>query len=146
MSFPPTGNSTAKLSEYLTVPGTSVASTWEQTTIYDQNPSILGWTCGNMVASPRDVAKFFYELLDDTIEHDRTSQLLTDASRKEMVNFHTLTSGWNAGRLKYGAGLMELSYGFSRENRVHVQGHEGDTYGFLSSEGYVPTLKGGYSV
>merc|ERR1711879_921353 len=79
--------------------------------------------------------------MDDTAENDIN---LKDSSRKEMVNFQTLTKGWNAGRLKYGAGLMELAYGHT--HRLAVQGHEGDTYGFLSSQGYVPTLKGGYSI
>lgn len=147
MSFPPKGNSTTKISQYLTVPGTSVASTWPTTTIFDQNPSILGFTCGSMVAAPRDVAKFFYHLLDDDAAHADAKPLLSDASRAEMINFQTLTIGWMARHLKYGAGLMDLSYGQYRGGtRVRVQGHEGDTYGFLSSQGYVPSLKGAYSV
>merc|ERR1712176_655564 len=53
-----------------------------------------------------------------------------------------------AGKLRYGAGLMDLSYpmGSGNISRIRVQGHEGDTYGFVSSQGYVPSLKGGYSV
>jgi hypothetical protein len=30
--------------------------------------------------------------------------------------------------------------------KVTVVGHEGDTFGFLSSQGYVPSLKAAYSV
>ena len=40
---------------------------------------------------------------------------------------------------------MSLHYG-SFKNRINVLGHEGDTYGFLSSEGYAPSLKGAFSV
>lgn len=145
MSFPPVGNRSTTLSHYLSVPGTSVADTWPRTTIYDQDPSILGWTCGNMVASPRDVAKFFYHTLDAEAAHEDAEPLISDASRANMIDCKMLSKGWSAGYLKYGAGLMELYYGH-RRSQVFVRGHEGDTYGFLSSQGYVPTLKGGYSI
>jgi len=149
MTFPPQGNTSGvKLSDHLTTPGASLASTWEKTTIYDQNPTILGWTCGNMVASPKDVARFFYNLLDEDAAGNSTG-LLSSSSRKEMTDFKALTTGWGSGYLRYGAGLMDLSYGFdykNPQNRIKVQGHEGDTYGFVSSQGYIPSLKGAYSV
>jgi CubicO group peptidase (beta-lactamase class C family) len=147
MVFPPKGRTASKLSAYLTVPGQSTANTWPKTTIYEQDPSILGWTCGNMVAAPRDVAKFFYHLLDAEAAAADAKPLISDASRAEMTNVQTLTTGWNAGKLKYGAGLMALTYGsHTSKERIPVLGHEGDTYGFLSSQGYVPSLKGAYSV
>merc|ERR1712060_839116 len=127
----------------------STAPTWPKTTIYDQSPSILGWTCGNMVASPRDVAKFFYHLLDSDAAHADPKPLISDDSRAEMTDFHTVTQGWEVGRLQYGAGMMNLSYGgrhYGQSSRVQVQGHEGDTYGFLTVEGYVPSLKGAFSI
>jgi len=150
MIFPPKGKSaTAKLSSYLTVPGQSVSPTWPKTTIYEQNPSILGWTCGNMVASPRDVAKLFYHLLDSDVAHADPKPLLSDSSREQMTDVKELTTGWNAGHLAYGAGLMALNYfpqGHKSGEKVFVQGHEGDTYGFLSSQGYVPSMHGAFSV
>jgi len=143
MTFPPLGNGSAKLSKYLTVAGTSVASTWEQTTIHEQSPSILGWTCGNMVAKPGDVANFFFELLGEKAQ----APLLSNASRAEMVDFQFLSTGWAAHKLRYGAGLMDLYYGYPpRGGLLEVHGHEGDTYGFLSSQGYIPSLQGGYSI
>jgi len=145
MLFPPMGDNADKLSAFLTVPGQSVASTWPKTTIFEQNPSILGWTCGNMVARPKDVAKFFYHLLDSDVAQADPKPLISDASRSEMTNLQTLTTGWNAGRLQYGAGLMGLYYG-SSSGRIPVLGHEGDTYGFLSAQGYVPSMKGAFSV
>jgi len=144
MIFPPKGHAD-KLSTFLTVPGHSTASTWPKTTIFEQDPSILGWTCGNMVASPKDVAKFFYHLLDSEVAHADTKPLISDSSRSEMTRMSTMSTGWMAGRLKYGAGLMTLNYG-SYRGRTVVLGHEGDTYGFLSSQGYAASLKGAYSV
>merc|ERR1712178_196400 len=63
-----------------------------------------------------------------------------------MLTFHKFTAGWEAGHIYYGAGLMELGYGHSSQGFVEVKGHEGDTYGFVSSQGYIPTLKAGYSI
>merc|ERR1711972_496706 len=42
------------LSDHLTVPGASVGGMWDPATIYNQNPSILGWTCGNLVGTTQD--------------------------------------------------------------------------------------------
>lgn len=148
MSFPPLGAQNAerptKLSKYLTVPDSSVASTWPKTTIYVQDPSVSGWTCGSMMAAPRDVAEFFYHILDKDASKTDARPLISDSSRAEMEKFQTLTTGWMAGKLKYGAGLMQLYYGCSKH--VTVTGHEGDTNGFLSSQGYVANLKAAYSI
>jgi len=145
-SFPPygkrNGNSVHKLHHYLTVPGMSIASTWPTTTIFDQDPSFLGWTCGNMVASPTDVARFFYHLMDADASKEHT--IISDESRKFMSHMRTATAGWEANRLVYGAGLMALQYG--NYAHIDVTGHEGDTYGFVSSQGYAPSLKGAYSI
>lgn len=141
-SFPPMGRSEgARLSDTLTVPGSSISSDWGAATLYEQDPSILGWTCGNMVSSPTDVARFFYWALADQGE----GRLLSDKSREAMMNTTLLTKGWSAGHLHYGAGIMDLSYGY-RGSRVYVKGHEGDTYAFLSSQGYVEELQGTYSL
>merc|ERR1719443_1016748 len=39
---------------------------------------------------------------------------------------------------------MNLHYG--RTKKLHVLGHEGDTYGFMSAQGYIPSLKGAFSI
>lgn len=98
-----------------------------------------------MVAAPRDLANFFFHLLDEDIAKQDDSPLLSAASRHEMQQFHKFTAGWEAGQIQYGAGLMLLGYGNSR-SLVLVVGHEGDTYGFVSSQGYVPNLKAAYSI
>jgi len=148
MVFPPKGHAD-KISTFLTVPGESVSSTWPKTTIFEQDPSIFGWTCGNLVSSPKDVAKFFYNLLDSDVAHAEAAPLISDSSRTEMTRMGTMSTGWNAGRLKYGAGLMTLNYHAGTGHygdRTVVLGHEGDTYGFSSSQGYITSLKGAYSV
>merc|ERR1712070_516604 len=88
-----------------------------------------------------DVAKFYYNLLHSGSAHP----LISDKSKAEMMNFKKLSRGWCAGYLEHGAGLMKLQYGYGNK-RVTVVGHEGDTFGFLSSQGYVPSLKAAYSV
>jgi len=54
--------SEGKMSEHgLKVGGASQA--YGEAEIYSQDASILGWTCGNLAASARDVAKFYWNLL-----------------------------------------------------------------------------------
>mmetsp|Transcript_130759 Transcript_130759/g.364404 ORF Transcript_130759/g.364404 Transcript_130759/m.364404 type:complete len:519 (-) Transcript_130759:308-1864(-) len=144
--FAPEGLVDDKLSDLLTVPGQAVDSKhWERTTLYKQNPSILGWTCGNMVATPRDVALFFHRVFNK-----EAVPIISDEARAEMTRMTVLTQGWSAGYLMYGAGLMALVYGsYSRGDLgklIFVQGHEGDTYAFASSQGFVPSLNGSYSI
>merc|ERR1711879_475527 len=77
LSFPPKAHRPgviSNLSKYLTTPGSSIAPTWPDAKIFEQNPSILGWTCGNMVASPQDIAKFFYNLLHSGAAHPLLSE------------------------------------------------------------------------
>jgi len=149
LSFPPKAPSKyltdATISKYLTTPGQSVSSTWPKATIYEQDPSILGFTCGNMVGTPHDLAKFYYNLFGEVSRADG-KRLLSDQSIREMTDFQTLSAGWDAGYMQYGAGLMNIDYRTYRHPKMWVRGHEGDTYGFVSSQGYVPSLKGAYSV
>lgn len=154
LSFPPlSGNSDVrdgKISDVMTVPGTVTSSRFGKgTVLFDQNPSVLGWTCGNMVGSARDVAGFFYDLLHPGSNH----AIVSDASRTEMTTFKTASKGWYAGHLHYGAGLIERTTSGSE----YIQssnpgewgydiGHVGITYGFASSQGYLPSLDFSYSV
>lgn len=54
---------TGPISDAATVPGRSQAFSPSQVNIWDQDASILGWTCGNLVAPAQEVAHFFYALL-----------------------------------------------------------------------------------
>ena len=89
-----------------TLPGIVSNPLWPQVPIFDQHPSILGWTCGNMVGATKDVAAWFYDLLAPDTANPK---IVSDAARAEMMRLETLTAGWAKGKLKYGAGLMETS-------------------------------------
>jgi len=144
MKFP---NGGEKISASLTVPGSSVSPAFspEPITIYEQDASILGFTCGNMAARPTDMARFFYWLLD--AEGDEEVHLISRAAAAEMTRTQLLTRGWAHGYLAYGAGIQDRSYGDTRNKKaVAVKGHEGETYAFVSASGYVPELKGGFSL
>jgi len=138
------------LSDHLTVPGASVGGMWDPATIYNQNPSILGWTCGNLVGTTQDVARFFFDLFDP----DSPSKIVSASAQETMQQAKVMTTGWGGGRLRYGAGIMTMDF---ERNRVHdfdkgpldwgyTFGHGGDTYGFQSIQGYTPTFRGGWSI
>lgn len=143
-------NSQGKLSDTLTVPGNIDSKEWPHVPIFDQNPSILGWTCGNMVGNTRDVAALFYDLLSP----ESSTPVVSRAARAEMTRFQTLSKGWNAGKMTYGAGLMETSahYYFNKhpmpakDDWAYTAGHDGLTFGFYSENGFLPRAKAGYSI
>lgn len=98
--------------------------------IWDQDQSIMGWTCGFGIASARDVAKFYYDLLGPS------HKILTQESIDLMSSFSTLDRGWESGYIDYGGGLFVINAsprGYRTpsldDNGTYV-GHEGDTYGF----------------
>jgi hypothetical protein len=62
----------------LTVAGYSQA--YGQATLFEQDASILGWTCGDLVASARDVAKFYWDL----ISPDSLNKVVSEASLSSM--------------------------------------------------------------
>merc|ERR1711920_735715 len=61
MRFPNKG----KISNTLTVPGKCTSQEWEYATIYDQDASLNGWTCGNVISDTRDFAQFWVDLMDE---------------------------------------------------------------------------------
>lgn len=153
LTFPPVTSepgasnlTTAKLSDHLTVTGNTFGM-FGDAIIADQNPSILGWTCGHMIGTAGDVATFFYDLFDSSSEH----RILNDTSLKEMTRLTPLTTGWSTG-MYYGAGLMPVA---NNQNRSHwpspgewgwSMGHGGMTYGFASFQGYDFKARAGWSV
>jgi len=142
MKFPTGGE---KISKSITVPGSSVSPQFspEPITIYDQDASVLGFTCGNMAARPTDVARFFFWLLGSDVKE---GHLISEASSAEMTRTQILTKGWAAGYLAYGAGIQDKFYGdYLQKKALAVKGHEGDTYAFISTSGYVPELEGAFS-
>lgn len=61
-----------------------------QTDVVDMS-STQGWTCGNLMSTPTDVAEFFWHLLGPPSESKETA-FLTPASMKEMLTFKTEAS------------------------------------------------------
>lgn len=122
----------------LTVSGKSMA--YGETDLYKQDASILGWTCGNLASSGRDVAKFFYSLLGPG------NSIVSQSSLIDMMGWMTLSRGWEKGYISYGAGLMIQDMapftGYkptpSIDNLASYVGHGGDTYGFMSDNGFFP--------
>lgn len=138
------------LNTILTSPATSINPQWGTSIIHDQNPSMLGWTCGNMVGTVQDEARFLYDLLDSESPYHG---IVSSSSLSEMMRLEYLSQGWGAGAIKYGAGLMtqNVSYNTSKmvlgpEDWGYAVGHGGETYGFSSCNGYIPKLKAAYSI
>ncbi len=123
-----------------------------KTELWAQDASILGWTCGNCVASAHDVARFYYQLLGPT------PSILPAATVKAMQNWRTLDAGWAVGFLDYGTGLMIQnvsplqSGGFAhrgpppRNASASYIGHAGDTYAFQSDNGFFPAFNASISI
>lgn len=135
----------------LTVPGKSGGGWSKATTILHQSSTILGWTCGNMVAPTLDVARFFYTLLSDPAHPGFVSASLL----QEMKRFKPLDVGWAKGYIQYGIGLMIQQTSPKMIKTHHPPqisdegayiGHGGDTYGFLSEQGWYPALNASIAV
>ena len=63
--------------------------------LYNQDASILGWTCGNLAASAHDVAKFYWNLLSPYA----TNKVVSAESLKTMQEWNTLDFGWAKGSI-----------------------------------------------
>lgn len=131
--------------DYLALPGYSFGGWggYPNTTIFNQSSTILGWTCGNLVAPAEENAAFFWDLLAPLV--GGTSTILKDETVLSMNASMTLFSpvSWAAGSRAYGTGLMMVQVGKSEkasqaptwgEWGTYI-GHGGDTYGFLSEQG-----------
>jgi len=135
------------LSLWLTVAGNSIQ--YGNVRIFDQDASILGWTCGNAIATTQDLARFYFELLGPR------PSLVSAASLEIMTQWRVLTAGWAKGYIDYGTGLMIQN--IAPGQRLHGQrpqvnqsgsyvGHAGDTYGFTSENGYFQSYNTSLSV
>lgn len=115
--------------------------------LYHQDASILGWTCGNAVTRALDVARFFYKLLGPG------ASLVSKESLAIMTKFRPLTTGWAKEEVAYGTGLMIQDVGTEAPRRLPPPtglsayiGHGGDTYGFMSDNGWYPQLNASIAV
>jgi len=113
----------------------------------EQNPTIMGWSCGGLNANTRDMARFFYDLLDES----SPNPLVSAAARTEMSNLKPLTTGYF--RVDYGAGLMDTApprYNQPTtkgpEDWGYIIGHIGETFAFHAVNGYMPKAKAALSI
>ena len=113
--------------------------------VWAQDGSVLGWTCGNLLTTARDEARFLWDLLADP-----SNPIVSAASRAEMAGVRPLTQGWASSPpywLQYGTGLMvQTVYDGDRTlpwalngTGAHL-GHGGMTYGFFSNSGFFPLV------
>ena len=92
-----------------------------------------GWTCGNAVSTPREVARFFWLLLGPP------RALLSPASLRQMMTWQPtqFRPSPSKGNFSYGLGLMDfnsMDWGFQYNGSL--LGHNGLTYGFGAQSGY----------
>mmetsp|Transcript_44189 Transcript_44189/g.104610 ORF Transcript_44189/g.104610 Transcript_44189/m.104610 type:complete len:487 (+) Transcript_44189:72-1532(+) len=117
------------------------------TRIYAQPADILGWTCGNVVATTLDVARFMWDLL-------ATKTLVNESTLALMTQTRPMSFGFGKGLIEYGAGLFsqQSDYAAIRKSRHWnygdwgtTLGHGGDTYGFISDQGFIPQFNATWS-
>ena len=128
----------------LNVAGDSEA--YGQAEMLEQDASILGWTAGNVAASAQDVARFYFELLGP--HHS----VVGAQSVATMSKMSTITKGWGGMEIQYGYGLMIQNVDPTVQKLPPLThpgsylGHGGDTYAFMSDNGYFPLLNAAISV
>merc|ERR1712232_192676 len=137
-----------RLKDTISVAGFSKSKgTSEQTVLWEQNPTIMGWSCGGLNANTRDMATFFYDLLDES----SPNPLVSTAARTEMKNLKPLTTGYF--KVDYGAGLMDSAPPvYNRpttkgpDDWGYILGHIGETFAFHAVNGYMPKAKASLSI
>lgn len=137
-TFPTTGHLSSNLSVF------GISGSKKGTKILEQDASIMGWTCGNLIAPASSAALFFYDLLI-------AGQILPLDVVKAMQDFRPLNVGWAKGQIQYGTGLMiqqaswNATYPPILGSWGSYIGHGGDTYGFLSETGVLTQFNASFS-
>lgn len=92
-----------------------------------------GFSCGNMIARPRDAAAFMYSLFRGKLLKLSTVSNMTeyDALGDPGATNGTKCFSWNQGAL-YGLGVQAPAYGTTSNPATATPGHAGVTYGFMS--------------
>merc|ERR1719246_112519 len=136
-----------RLQDYITVAGVSGYSGSNVTYIWEQNPTVMGWTCGGMNANTGDLARFFYDLLSPKTKHP----LVSDGLVKEMKNLKQLNTG--NFQVDYGAGLMDSAPPQYNKPTTkgpddwgYIIGHIGETFAFHAISGYMPKAEAAISI
>uniref|UniRef100_A0A7S4B008 Beta-lactamase-related domain-containing protein n=1 Tax=Chrysotila carterae TaxID=13221 RepID=A0A7S4B008_CHRCT len=82
----------------------------EDTEVWSQDSTVLGWTCGNGVGTTKAMANFFWKLL---VEQSLLSPPLLESMQRTAL----LDTGWSAGAIAYGAGLMRYQVSYQKRLR-----------------------------
>ena len=101
--------------------------------IWNQTAASLGWTCGNLVAPPLQVARFFYDLLgpEALVVSQKTVQLMTGP------NAFAPLIPFPKQRMQYGIGMMNLTVPECvAGGRCSYIGHGGNTWGSVTANGW----------
>lgn len=114
--------------------------------VYNQSASILGYTSANLVATTRDAARWFWDLVGPS------PKVLPPEAMRVMTDFRPLDKGWMPGVYQYGAGLMLGNVASSAPSPPEwgqwgsFVGHPGQVLGFESMQGYFWGLNASLSV
>jgi hypothetical protein len=98
------------------------------------------------VAAAVDVARFYWDLLGPE------QRIVSAKSLQTMAAVRPLNRGWAAGEVAYGYGLMiqnvdpEMKRLPPLDHPGSYLGHGGDTYAFMSDNGYFPAINASISV
>lgn len=131
------------VNKFVTVPGFSADGGGKE--IVNISANILGWTCGNLAGTSRAMALWMWELL--------VARSIVGAKALElMADVRPISYGWGHPWLDYGAGLFVQQLDFKQLRRPWhygdwgtTLGHGGDTYGFISDQGFIPQLNATFS-
>lgn len=134
---------TGTVEKYLTVSGWSAYD--EATPVLKQYANVLGWTCGNLVGTTRGMAAWMWDMfVERNIVSAKSYDLMTDT--------RPISFGWGKNLLDYGAGIfVQQTDPSQRKDPLMVSewgstiGHGGDTYGFVSDQGFIPQLNATWS-
>merc|ERR1712151_674801 len=131
------------IDKYLTVPGYSTDN--PDIPVAKQNANILGWTCGNLVGTTRGMASWMWDLLV-------ARSVLGPTALPLMTDVQPISFGWGKPWLNYGSGLFVQQLDFTKlRHPYHIGdwgttiGHGGDTYGYISDQGFIPQLNATWS-
>eukprot|EP00729_Bicosta_minor_P002189 gene2189-5403_t len=104
----------------------------------DKDSCLNGWTCGNIAASPGDIARFHWDL--------HHGNIVSAESLKDMMHWTPMHVGWEPQL--YGLAMMyETCEDFRFDIITYTVGHAGADYGSLGMmSGYNPKYKFGISL
>jgi hypothetical protein len=115
------------------------------TPIFKQDCSIMGWTAGFCSSNAHGIAQFYWDLMyNKTLVSQKSIDEMLILSNMTMEGYATL----------YGAGLfvnpmgtkVDFKWPYNLNKTGTYVGHGGETFGYISDQGFVPSLNASFSV